>query len=57
MTILGVDEADLGRGEVSLASPIGRALLGAAVGDERRLHRPGGSEVVEVLLITYADSV
>ena len=52
VTILGVDEADLARGEVSLASPIGRALLGAAVGDEVRLRRPGGSEVVEVLAIS-----
>ncbi len=53
VTILGVDEADLERGEVSLASPIGRALLGAAVGDEVRLQRPGGSEIIEVLAIAY----
>ncbi len=57
VTVLGVDEADLGRGEVSLASPIGRALLGTAVGDEVRLQRPGGSEVIEVLAIAYADRV
>ena len=56
VTILGVDEADLGRGEVSLLSPIGRALLGTTIGDEVRLQRPGGSEVIEVLAITYSET-
>ncbi len=51
VTIVGADEADLTRGEVSLVSPIGRALLGARVGDEVRLVRPAGIEVLEVLAI------
>ncbi len=53
VTILGVDEAVLERGEVSLASPIGRALLGRRPGDEVVLHRPGGRETIEVLAVAY----
>ena len=53
--ILGVDEADITRGEVSLDSPVARALLRARVGDSVRLHTPAGVEAVEVLAITYPD--
>jgi transcription elongation factor GreB len=53
VTILGVDEAEIGRGEVSLYSPIARALLRARVGDVLRLHTPAGPEEIEVLEIRY----
>ena len=53
VTILGADEADLARGEVSLQSPIARALLRARVGDTARLHTPAGVVEVEVLAIRY----
>jgi transcription elongation factor GreB len=53
VTILGVDEADIRRGEVSLHAPIARALLRARVGDAVRLQTPSGWEEVEVLAITY----
>ncbi len=53
VTILGADEADLGRGEVSLYSPIARALLRTRVGDTARLHTPSGVVEVEVLAIRY----
>jgi transcription elongation factor GreB len=56
VTILGVDEADLARGEVSLSSPIARALLRARVGDTVRLATPSGPEEVEVLAIRYPDA-
>jgi transcription elongation factor GreB len=55
VTILGVDEADLARGEVSLYSPIARALLRARVGDTVRLHTPSGPTEVEVLAIRYPE--
>ena len=42
VTIKGVDEADLARGEVSWISPIARALLKAREGDEVKLPTPGG---------------
>ena len=53
VTIVGADEADMKEGKVSLASPVAQALLGARVGDERRLRAPGGSALVEVLAIRY----
>jgi transcription elongation factor GreB len=55
VTILGVDEADLARGEVSLYSPIARALLRARVGETVRLHTPAGPTEVEVLAIRYPE--
>jgi len=53
VTILGVDEAETARGEVSLASPLARALLGRQVGDEVTLHTPGGALLVEIVAIRY----
>jgi len=53
VTIVGADEADFSRGEVSLYSPIARALLRAKVGDVVNVHGPSGAEAVEVLAITY----
>ena len=51
--IVGADEADLARGEVSLYSPIARALLRARVGDAVTVHGPSGPETVEVIAINY----
>lgn len=51
--ILGVDEADLKRGEVSLHSPIARALLRARAGDTVTIATPAGPEAVDVLEIRY----
>ena len=53
VTILGADEADLARGEVSLYSPIARALLRTRVGETVKLHTPAGVVEVEVLAIRY----
>ncbi len=53
VTIVGVDEAELGQGQVSLASPIARALMGRQVGDEVRLSTPRGITVLEVTAIAY----
>src|SRR5919199_1183237 len=44
VTIVGIDEAALGRGEVSGVSPIARALLKAEEGDTVELRPPAGSE-------------
>jgi transcription elongation factor GreB len=53
VTIVGADEADFSRGEVSLYSPIARALLRAKIGDTVNVHGPSGVEAVEVIGITY----
>ncbi len=55
VTLLGVDEADITRGEVSLNAPIARALLGKRVGDAVRIHTPRGVEEIEILAISYPE--
>ena len=54
--ILGIDEADIGRGEVSWVSPIARALLKAQEGDVVDLRTPVGREAIEVVEIRYPDA-
>jgi len=53
VTILGVDEADSARGQVSWISPIARALLKAREGDVVRLITPAGAQEIEVLAVAY----
>ncbi|MEI9982034.1 MAG: transcription elongation factor GreB [Aliidongia sp.] len=56
ITIVGVDEADLDRGQVSWISPIARALLKAREGDTVELRNPAGQETIEVIAIHYEGS-
>lgn len=51
--ILGVDEADLARGIISISSPLARSLVGKQVGDEVTVRMPGGDRTYEVLDITF----
>ncbi len=51
--IVGIDEADLERGEVSWISPIARALLKAREGDLVELRTPAGPQTIEVVSIGY----
>lgn len=53
VTILGVDEFDSLKGEVSWVSPVARALLGATVGDVVRLLTPTGTHKLEILEVVY----
>lgn len=53
VTIMGIDEADNAKNQVSWVSPIARALLKARVGDVVRLMTPGGLQEVEVLSVSY----
>jgi transcription elongation factor GreB len=55
VTIVGVDEADMAGGKISIGSPIALALLRAGVGDEVTVRTPRGPEVLTVLAITYPD--
>ncbi len=43
------EEADAAQGLISTTSPIGRALLGRAVGDEVRVQTPGGLKRFEIV--------
>ena len=53
VTILGIDEAESGKGQVSWISPIARALLKAREGDVVKLVTPGGVQEIEVLEVRY----
>lgn len=53
ITIVGIDEADVDRAQVSWISPIARALLKARVGDTVDIRTPAGKETIEVLKIVY----
>jgi transcription elongation factor GreA len=50
-TIVGEDEADLARGEISITSPVARALLGKEVGDCVTVRVPKGTREFEILEI------
>ena len=50
--IVGTDEVDLERNHFSWVSPLGRALMKAAEGDEVLLHAPGGVERLKDLGIS-----
>jgi transcription elongation factor GreB len=55
VTIVGVDEADMEAGKISIASPVALALLRAKRGDEVVVRTPRGPEVLEVVNIAYPD--
>ena len=49
--LVGEDQADAHAGLINWGSPLGRALLGAQVGDEVLWQRPVGDQLIEVVLI------
>lgn len=53
LRIVGEDEFDLGKGWISLNSPVARALLGKSVGDEVVIERPAGKIFAEILSVSY----
>ena len=55
-TLLGPDEADYANGSISIASPVGRALLGKEVGDEITVDAPRGRISYAVLSIRFLGS-
>ena len=55
MRIVGIDEANSARGEVSWVSPIARALMKAEEGDVVTLRTPNGKKRIEVVKIAYEE--
>jgi transcription elongation factor GreB len=53
--IVGPDEYDLKQNRISVDSPMAKALLGRAEGDEVRVTRPKGVATVTVVEIEYDD--
>lgn len=53
VTIVGTDEAITEQGQISLASPLAKALMRAKVGDEVKMQTPAGEKYLEILEIIY----
>jgi transcription elongation factor GreA len=51
--IVGVDEADVKNGKIGITSPIARAMIGKAPGDEVVVHAPKGQIRYDVIKIKY----
>jgi transcription elongation factor GreA len=51
-TLVAESEADIKTGKISVSSPIGKGLLGKAVGDIAEVTTPAGTTKFEVLEIT-----
>jgi len=51
--ILGPEESDIKRGQISVSAPLARALIGHVVGDEVTVRLPSGSRVYEIQSITF----
>jgi len=57
ITILGIDEADSLKAEVTWISPIARALIKAREGDVVKLVTPVGVQEIEVLSVQYPQAL
>ena len=51
--LVGPDEFDVAAGRISVDSPVGRAILGKACGDEVLVQRPRGDVVLEIRRVRY----
>jgi transcription elongation factor GreA len=51
--IVGVDEADVRAGLISIQSPIARALVGKSIGDESVVQVPGGTRRFAITAVEY----
>jgi transcription elongation factor GreB len=51
--IVGIDEADAGRGRIAWISPMARALLKAREGDTVSVQTPDGRREVEIVEVRY----
>ena len=47
--LVGVDESDVGKGRISVVSPLGRAMIGKKVGDQVVFQAPGGKREFEII--------
>lgn len=51
--IVGIDEADISKGLLSVNSPLGKILLGRDKGEEVKLQTPGGQKTYEIVDVIY----
>ncbi|MCL5024257.1 MAG: transcription elongation factor GreA [Nitrospirae bacterium] len=52
-TLVGIEEADVKRGRISISSPVGRALLGKEAGDTVVIKVPARTIEYEILEISF----
>ena len=53
VTILGIDEADSGKSQITWISPMAKALLKSRVGDVVKLQTPSGLREIEIVQVDY----
>ena len=53
VTILGIDEADNAKQQISWVSPVARAIVKAREGDEVTLQTPAGIRTLEIVEVRY----
>ena len=51
--IVGIDEADIKAGKISVGSPVARALIGREEGDDVVVAAPAGDKEYEILAVKY----
>ena len=51
--IVGIDEADVDQGKISISSPIARALIGKEEGDHVEVRAPGGIRNYTILAVRF----
>ena len=51
--IVGVHEADIKAGRLSISSPLAKALIGKKTGDTVSVPAPGGDKAYEILEVRY----
>jgi len=53
--IVGIDEADAGRGRISWISPLARAMLKAREGDVVTFRSPRGEQQIEIVKVQFVE--
>lgn len=51
--LVGAEEFDVSAGKISVASPVGKALLGKEEGDDVTVERPRGRAIFTIMAISY----
>ena len=51
--IVGADESDPERGQLSIAAPLARAMIDKSVGDSFTFDAPGGARSYEILAVEF----
>ncbi|MDA8402891.1 MAG: transcription elongation factor GreA, partial [Desulfobacteraceae bacterium] len=49
--LVGPEESDIKKGRISVASPLGQAIIGKTIGDEITIMAPGGRRSYELIEI------